>query len=303
VTELHLRVNGIHNAWAIELGLATPRDDHYRARDPYRLANVSFSALQRKGGRIVHHTLIDVGLGVVPSLLDLERSHGAHQVDDLLLSHSHFDHLAELDWLSNGLKRNRRPEQPRPLPVYATRECAAAGPRRVFPWLGEDLVRYLPLEPERPLVLGELTVTPLPVEHAATAPGAVLFVLQWRASPSGAPHRVVLSCDFLRIPRLDHPLLQGAEVMVLDANTWHPCPDSGHSSILEDLSLIRRLRPRRSYLVHYSGYEDLSHPESPVNGPLDPERLESALEAARGELDVRLARHGMILGEDEPWPA
>jgi len=75
-TELLLRVNGIQAAFGIELGFASPRADEGRQADPYRQANTSFSLVQLRDGQVVRHTLIDVGMGVVPSLLDFEVAHG-----------------------------------------------------------------------------------------------------------------------------------------------------------------------------------------------------------------------------------
>jgi len=62
-TELRLRVNGIQAAFGIEFGLESPRADEGWANDPYRQANVSCSLVQRQDGRVVRHTLIDVGMG------------------------------------------------------------------------------------------------------------------------------------------------------------------------------------------------------------------------------------------------
>ena len=92
--ELILRVNGIQPAFGIEFGLASPRADEGRASNPYRQANVSYSLVQRQDGHIVRHTLIDCGMGVVPSLLEFEQSHGAEVVHEVLLTHPHFDHFA-----------------------------------------------------------------------------------------------------------------------------------------------------------------------------------------------------------------
>jgi hypothetical protein len=74
-TELLLRVNGIQPAFGIELGLDSPRARQVRQTDPYRQANVSYSLLQRREGRVVRHSVIDVGMGVVPSLLEFEVTH------------------------------------------------------------------------------------------------------------------------------------------------------------------------------------------------------------------------------------
>ncbi|MGA2031343.1 MAG: MBL fold metallo-hydrolase [Thermoguttaceae bacterium] len=97
----------------------------------------SYSLIQRRNGQVVRHTLIDVGMGVVPSLLEFEHSHGVHVVHEVLLTHPHFHHFAQLDWLSMCLLRSNRPDQPRPLPVHATVACWENGPNRVHRHLAE----------------------------------------------------------------------------------------------------------------------------------------------------------------------
>ena len=104
-TELLLRVNGIQAAFGIEFGFASQRTDEGRA-DPYRQANVSYFLVQRRDGQVVRHSLVDVGMGVVPSLLDFEVTHGVHVVHEVFITHPHFDHLAQLPLSS--LDRNRQ---------------------------------------------------------------------------------------------------------------------------------------------------------------------------------------------------
>src|SRR5690349_5120366 len=124
-----LRVNGICSAWMAEFGHQCAHCDELRVGDPYRMANVSYSLVQRSPrGELKRHTVVDLGMGVMQSLLDLERQHDVHVVHEVLLSHSHFDHVAHLDWLSNAVRRNGRPDQPRPLTVYCTQPCWDIGP-------------------------------------------------------------------------------------------------------------------------------------------------------------------------------
>ena len=75
--------------------------------------------------------------------------------------------------------------------------------------------------------------------------------------------------DFLSVPEEDNPLLFDADVMFLDANTWHPAEQSRHQSVLGNLRLIDKWRPKRAYMIHYSGYEDREHANDPVNGPME----------------------------------
>ncbi len=177
MTELLLRVNGIQAAFGIEFGLDSPRANEGRAGDPYRQANVSYSLVQRQDGQVVRHTLIDCGMGVVPSLLDFEHTHGVHVVHEILLTHPHFDHFAQLDRLSMCLLRSGRAEQPRPRPIYASQECWENGPCRVHRYLAERS-DFRPLRPGIVVSLGDLTVTPFAVDHGPKAPGALAFVVQ-----------------------------------------------------------------------------------------------------------------------------
>lgn len=213
-TELLLRVNGIQAAFGIEFGFASQRTDEGRA-DPYRQANVSYFLVQRRDGQVVRHSLVDVGMGVVPSLLDFEVTHGVRVVHEVFITHPHFDHFAQLDWLSMALLRNGREDRPRPLPIYASQPCWEAGPNATFKYLAERS-EFRPIDPGSPITLDDVTITPFAVHHGPKAPGAMGFVVQHGS------RKIVLSGDFLHIPDEDNSLLFGADVCFLDANTWHP---------------------------------------------------------------------------------
>jgi glyoxylase-like metal-dependent hydrolase (beta-lactamase superfamily II) len=293
--ELLLRVNGIQPAFGVELGSDSPRADEIRRSDPYRQANVSYSLVQRCGGRPARHTLIDVGMGVVPSLLEFERTHGIRAVDEVLLTHPHWDHFAQLDWLSMSLLRSGRPEQPRPLPVYASRECWETGPLRCFPHLPDRTV-FRPIQAGTPVVLGDVVVTPIAVDHGPTVPGPLGFVIE------GGGRKIVASGDFHHVLDEDLPLLFGADAAFLEANTWHPIEGLWHQSVEGDLRLVRKWKPKRAYLVHYSGHEDRNFPLDPIHEPLSAARLREELRRAGGNDDVQPAEHGMVLGDTVRWP-
>ena len=61
-------------------------------------------------------------------------------------------------------------------------------------------------------------------------------------------------------------------------------------------------RPKRTNLVHYSGYENRDHPGDPINGPMSLDSLRhEGRTVARGR-DVQSAVHGMLLGDQTAWP-
>ncbi len=110
-------------------------------------------------------------MGVVPSLLEFEHSHGVHVVHEVFLTHPHFDHFAQLDWLSMCLVRSGRADQPRPLPIYASRECWDDGPARVHRHLAKRS-DFRPLRAGVP-VMGDWDVEP--AEHGMILGDNVLW--------------------------------------------------------------------------------------------------------------------------------
>jgi phosphoribosyl 1,2-cyclic phosphodiesterase len=294
-TEFLLRVNGIQAAFGFEFGLESPRANEGRAGSPYRQANVSYSLVQRRDGQVVRHTLIDCGMGVVPSLLEFEHTHGVQVVHEVLLTHPHFDHFAQLNWLSMCLVRSGRPDQPRPLPIYASPECWENGPNRVHRYLAERS-DFRQIQPGIAILLGDLNVTPFAVDHGPKAPGAVGFVVQHGS------RKIVITGDFLRVPEEDNDLLFDADVMFLDANTWHPADRTAHQSVIGNLRLIDKWRPKRAYMLHYSGYEDREHEGDPVSVPMDAARFREELHRVANGRDIRPAEHGMVLGDTVLWP-
>lgn len=300
---LSLRVNGVHSAWMAEFGHDCAHCNEIRSGDPYRIANVSYSLLQRDArGGLLRHTLLDIGLGVCQSLLDFERSHDVHVVHEVLLSHSHFDHVAHLDWLSSAIRRNGRPGQPRLLPVYCTQPCWEIGPQRLFPWLIDRTIVHRPVTPGLGVELGSLQVTPMEVEHGSTAPGAVGYVFEPLEPAAGEPRKIVMTCDLLRVQDRDDPRWQEPDICFIEANTWNRNPDTGHQSIQDAIALVRHWRAKRTYLIHYSGYEDARHRDSEVNRSMTHGELIAFVRGRAPDLDVRMARHGMILPLDETWP-
>lgn len=304
MVHFQIRVNGIHAAWPALYGCDNAHCEEVRRGDPYRAANTSFSILQWDGDRLLHHTLIDVGLGVAPSLIEFERTHGVRIIHEVLITHPHFDHFGNLDWISNSILRNGRRDQPRPLPVYCTRPCWDIGPHRVFPWLAEKgRVRHFPASPGEPFELGDLRITPMTVNHGDSAPGAVAFVAEFRGEGRPRPRKAIFTGDVLTIPEPEAAIWHDADVCFMESNTWNPNPKTRHQSILDGLELVRKWSTRRMYLVHYSGFEDAGHTTARVNRSLTYAELADAVAAERGELDVRVPRHGMLLPDDEPWSA
>ena len=91
----------------------------------------------------------------------------------------------------------------------------------------------------------------------------------------------------------------GVEMSIrrITTNTWHPLERSRHQSVLGNLRLIDKWKPKRTYLIHYSGYEDQEHADDPINGPMSLDRLREELRRVAEGRDIRPACHGMVLGD------
>jgi phosphoribosyl 1,2-cyclic phosphate phosphodiesterase len=168
-------------------------------------------------------------------------------VHAVLFTHYHADHLFGLDDL--------RPVAPRlgtAVPLFCTQEVerkirdtfayafrpeAEQIPIGYLPRLSFQRITEQPFE-----VLGQ-RVVPIPLHHAH------FDVFGFRIG------KVAYCTDVNEIPERSWPLLDGLEVLVLDALRHRPHP--GHFSLNEALEVIARVKPRRAYLTHMS--HDLEH--------------------------------------------
>src|SRR5262245_4831013 len=164
-------------------------------------------------------------------------------VHAVLYTHYHVDHLFGLDdarlfpLLLNG-----------PLPLYCNDETEAVI-RQAFAYVFADGAADLPAGwlpkldfrriDDAPFeALGE-RVIPIPLKHG-------------RFNVYGFRIRDVAYCtDVSHIPETSWPLLEGLDVLVLDAlRPGRPHPS--HFSLEQALEAIERLKPRQAYLTHMS---------------------------------------------------
>jgi phosphoribosyl 1,2-cyclic phosphate phosphodiesterase len=87
---------------------------------------------------------------------------------------------------------------------------------------------------------------PVPVLHGD------LPVLGFRFGPAA------YVTDFSAVPETSLPLLEGLEVLILDALRHKPHPT--HSNLEQSLALVERLKPRRALFTHIA--HELGHEET-----------------------------------------
>lgn len=188
---------------------------------------------------------------------------GIERLDAVLFTHAHADHVLGLDDVRVYYFRQRQP-----IPIYADRR-AMDSIRQIFSYIFDGNYPYggvAKLDPhviEGPFDLWGQQLIPAPVLHGN------LPVLGFRF------HKAAYVTDFSVIPESTLPILEGLDVLILDALRHTPHP--AHSNLEQSLALVERLKPRQAYFTHIA--HELGHEET--NAALPPH--------------VRLAHDGLKL--------
>ena len=175
-------------------------------------------------------------------------ANGIEQIDAVLFTHHHADHVIGLDdvrrfnWLMG-----------RPLPCYGS-ERTLANVQNMFLYAFEHAPDSPHSRPElelhtidaKPFVVDNQTIIPIPLIHG------LLPVLGYRFGS------VAYCTDCSEIPHESIELLQDLDVLVLDAVRHTPHP--AHFNLEQAVELARTLHPRRTYFTHIA--HQLGHEET-----------------------------------------
>ena len=302
--KITIRMNGVEPAYQREFGCSCARCTEERPR-AHTSASIFVDSWGGVRGTREHHFLVDCGSGVCDSLIEK----GVSFVSAVLATHGHLDHVVELPFLGESLLRNGTDA---PIPLFATDEMFHSGPGRMFGWLFPKAFEHRPVEPGLSIELGPLCVRAVPVWHGPSAPGSVIWVLEFGSESRRT--KVVLGWDLLHLipcyegddrdevydgevrqgPSIDprHECLVGADDFFVAANTVTPCPRTGHISLDAILrSIVPRFRPKRLWLVHISSHEDPLGPlsDSDLQVMVDEEKRRHGL----CDQHIQIAKHGM----------
>jgi phosphoribosyl 1,2-cyclic phosphate phosphodiesterase len=221
------------------------------------------SALVRMGGVAL---LVDAG----PDLRTQALREGLREIDAVLYTHSHLDHVAGFDELRAFCWRRDEP-----LPMHATQSCMEVLVR-MFGWaFSEENIYKGYVKPGARIIdgaffYGSLKITPLPVEHAAVE------TIGFRFDHPGARSIAYLP-DVKRVPNDTMWRLRGVDVLVVDA--LRPQPHPTHFSVGEALDVVRQADAGEAWLTHLGHEND--------HAALDAE-LPAGVRAAWDGLSIRL---------------
>jgi phosphoribosyl 1,2-cyclic phosphate phosphodiesterase len=203
-----------------------------RSTDPRDKRSRSGALIEASGSSILIDTPPELRLQLIAG--------GFSQVDAVLYTHEHADHINGIDDLRMFSVRQRRA-----LPIYGPPETLDRL-RASFSYIFDDVRPY------------EGTSKPSLALHAVE-PGAVVDVAGLAVLPLAFRHGhirvfgyrigdLAYVTDVKSIPEAERRQLQGLEVLVLNALWWRPHPT--HLSIGEAIETAQSLGARRTYLTH-----------------------------------------------------
>jgi phosphoribosyl 1,2-cyclic phosphate phosphodiesterase len=220
-----------------------------RSDDPRDRRSRSGALLQAGGASILIDTPPELRLQLVAA--------GQSQVDAVLYTHGHADHINGIDDLRMFSVRQRGP-----LPLYGPPETLERL-RMSFDYIFNDSVRpyagtskpcleLRPLEPGRPVDVAGVEVLPLAFRHGH------MRVYGYRFGP------LAYVTDVKAVPPEERARLRGLRVLVLNALWWRPHPT--HLSIAEAVETAQDLGAEETYLTHLT--HETGHAE--LEGQLPP---------------------------------
>jgi phosphoribosyl 1,2-cyclic phosphate phosphodiesterase len=189
-----------------------------------------------------HLVLIDTG----PDFRMQALREGIRDIDAVLYTHSHADHILGLDDLRPLSFRNKQK-----IPLYADDETARVI-ESVFDYTFASDARYsnrARVTMNRingPIDLFGIPFQPIPLKHGD------MNVTGFRFG------KAAYLTDMNHIPDHSLELLQGLDVAILDALRHTPHPS--HSTLQESIEWANRIAPREAYFTHMS--HEIPHAET-----------------------------------------
>jgi phosphoribosyl 1,2-cyclic phosphate phosphodiesterase len=184
--------------------------------------------------------LVDAG----PDLREQALAYGIRRVDAIVFTHGHADHILGLDDV-----RRFNYMQKRPMACYAD-PLTIADIRQAFSYAfnpvtqkGGGLPQLVTFTIHGAFCVGGHEVIPVPLYHGARPILGLRF---------GA-FAYLTDCN--RIPDAAWPMLEGLDVVVIDALRDRPHPT--HFTVAEAVEASRRIAARRTYFTHMC--HDLPH--------------------------------------------
>ncbi len=195
---------------------------------------------------LVRHAEMAILVDTTPELRMQALACDVRQVDAVLFTHAHADHVMGLDDL-----RRFNDLSGKEIPVYGD-DGTLADIRRIYDYIFRETQAgggkpRLTLHPvERDFELFGLRIRSFYVLHGR------LPVLAYRFDDGS--RSVAYVTDVSSIPPDSLELMRGLDVLILDAVRFEPHPT--HFGLYQALDIIAEVKPRQAYLTHLSHHFD-----------------------------------------------
>jgi phosphoribosyl 1,2-cyclic phosphate phosphodiesterase len=191
-----------------------------------------------------------------------------HQLDAVLYTHTHADHILGIDDL-RPLTYHHKPGK---MPLYATpRSCEFL--RNMFPYIFKPTYKFGGLPQvelhtiEAPVELFGARFEPLTVIHGETP------ILGFRFGSAA------YLTDHSEVPSDSLQKLRGLDILFLDALRYTPHPT--HSTVQQSLKIVEEVKPKRTFFTHIC--HDLPHE---ATNALLPQGVQLAFDGMRLEFEI-----------------
>lgn len=214
-----------------------------RSSDPRNKRMRSCAYIEHRGSRF----LIDCGTDFRTQAL----ANGVEDVDFVLITHTHADHIGGLDDL-----RAFNMVHGHPIDLYATPESLAEIRKRFAycfapPPPGGGIPEFVVHEIKGSFEVRGIAIQPVPVLHGR------MPIVGFRIG------RFAWLTDVSSIPETSFDLLSGVKLLVTSALRHRPHPT--HMSLSEALEVAQRVGAERTYFIHMC--HDLDHEETNAQLP------------------------------------
>jgi ribonuclease BN (tRNA processing enzyme) len=245
--------------------------------DRKRRDHSAISVIGSQNDEIDFHLMVDAGAPCVEKMIDQKIT---NPPDILFITHTHNDHVSDFDKLVNSRKRGlaQKSIYNSPLSVVCSSDCAnhkTLGLKTKFEYLLPSVEIFTikpdvwysiqpkmgkPVKADITLPTAPVECKMLPVNHAAHAPGACLYIFKFKRNQK----KLVVTGDFdtLDASIIHHKDLMNPDAIIIDTNTLI-AENTGHSNWEKNKKLLNGWLSFASnhihvLLTHLSGYED--HP-------------------------------------------
>ncbi len=230
---------------------------------------------RRRSGLYIQQGGTSVLVDTSPDLRDAALTFQIRELDAVLYTHEHADHIYGCDDLRSFGYMNGGQN----IPAYA-HPRAVKKLRSVFDYFdnpmqkGGGVPKVDFKELTEPVQIGAIMAEPIPIYHGK------LEVYGFRIGPFAYLN------DTNRVPESSMERLQGLDVLLIDALRHRP--HSTHFTVAEALEVVQALAPKKAYLVHIA--HDLDHAETNATLP-------SGVEMSYDGLVIEISKNGIRAGE------